>query len=342
MNPELYFDYLLFDPASKVVGESTASQLPGRQNGGAADAYRHILLSAELTRDYGAATAFEILIDHERDALSGADNGLDMWNNDIGMKTGQYVRDSDGDWSDVVRLARSVMVGSFDQSLDYRQVANWPVQNASAGISIAYEEYVRHHSATFNGPDSIDPYYPPQTLEDFSAQFNQTYQFRGDLGPIIFENGALVVSSAAMTSPSNWSVHPKVFVNGHRIELTVDQSEFPTPSCFEGSDFVYEAGNSTPRIFFDPSDLSIVQECFHRSAEVATWNNCDEIGAKVISKIAKGDMVVDYDYTGELVHGLVTRTFQSIATTILDVHGLMVTPGHVTFCGEGRFAESVR
>ena len=86
MSIELYWDYLFNNPQSKVISEMTASQLPGRQNGGAADAYRHILLSAELTRDYGSTAAFDVLTDHERETESGADNGLDMWNNSIGIK----------------------------------------------------------------------------------------------------------------------------------------------------------------------------------------------------------------------------------------------------------------
>ncbi len=34
------------DPERLAIGEMVASQLPGRQNGGAADAYRYILLAA--------------------------------------------------------------------------------------------------------------------------------------------------------------------------------------------------------------------------------------------------------------------------------------------------------
>jgi len=142
MSIELYWDYLFNNPQSQVISEMTASQLPGRQNGGAADAYRHILLSAELTRDYGTAAAFDVLTDHERETESGADNGLDMWNNSIGMQIGQYVRDNDGTWEDVVRLSRAAMVGSFDSG-DFDQVSNWEIRSASDGIRQAYDEYVR-------------------------------------------------------------------------------------------------------------------------------------------------------------------------------------------------------
>lgn len=43
---------------------SVESQLPGRENG-PADAYRHLLWGAELTRRFGEATARRILEDHE-------------------------------------------------------------------------------------------------------------------------------------------------------------------------------------------------------------------------------------------------------------------------------------
>lgn len=67
MKIDLYWDYLFNNPQSQVISEMTASQLPGRQNGGAADAYRHILLSAELTRDYGSANSLMTRAEIERD-----------------------------------------------------------------------------------------------------------------------------------------------------------------------------------------------------------------------------------------------------------------------------------
>ncbi|MFC6657289.1 hypothetical protein ACFQEX_18375 [Roseibium salinum] len=82
----------LVTAADRAIGESIASQLPGRQDGGVADAYRHVLLSAELVRDYGVWPAYHILEKHEFESSGGADNGLDMWNNSVGMKIGQYVR----------------------------------------------------------------------------------------------------------------------------------------------------------------------------------------------------------------------------------------------------------
>lgn len=78
-----------------VIGESTASQLPGRDFG-PADAYRHMLLAAELTRVFGWDQAALSLRVHEMQEDDAADNGMDFWNNDIGMKIGMYVAANGG------------------------------------------------------------------------------------------------------------------------------------------------------------------------------------------------------------------------------------------------------
>jgi hypothetical protein len=59
--------------------------------------------------------------------------------------------------------------------------------------------------------------------------------------------------------------------------------------------------------------------------------------SKPIEKIIEGDVVLSYDHNGTHVPGRVTRAFQSHVTHLLDIHGLHVTPGHVTLCGDGMF-----
>lgn len=61
-------------------------------------------------------------------------------------------------------------------------------------------------------------------------------------------------------------------------------------------------------------------------------------GAKPIETVTAGDVVLSYDRGGRLVPGRVARTFVNEARQVLDVFGLMVTPGHVTLCGDGSFA----
>ena len=57
--------------------------------------------------------------------------------------------------------------------------------------------------------------------------------------------------------------------------------------------------------------------------------------SRPIESIRPGDVVQSYDAAGRLVPGRVTRVFTNEVAHILDVHGLMVTPGHVTLCGDG-------
>jgi hypothetical protein len=59
--------------------------------------------------------------------------------------------------------------------------------------------------------------------------------------------------------------------------------------------------------------------------------------SKPIEELIPGDVVQSYDAFGRLVPGRVTRTFRNAVSHILDVHGLKVTPGHATLCGEGLF-----
>lgn len=59
---------------------------------------------------------------------------------------------------------------------------------------------------------------------------------------------------------------------------------------------------------------------------------------KPIERIVPGDRVMSVNAGGNLVPGRVSRVFQKDATHILDFFGLMVTPGHVMLCGDGRYA----
>ncbi len=70
-----------------------------------------------------------------------------------------------------------------------------------------------------------------------------------------------------------------------------------------------------------------------------------KVWQKPIEEVTPDDWVVSYDDNGRLKPGRVTRTFENHSKHILDVHGLMMTPGHVTYCAkvkgeENRFADS--
>ena len=70
-----------------------------------------------------------------------------------------------------------------------------------------------------------------------------------------------------------------------------------------------------------------------------------KVWKKSIEEVTPEDWVLSYDDKGRLKPGRVTRTFQNHSKHILDVHGLMVTPGHATYCAkvegeENPFADS--
>ncbi|MEQ9245574.1 MAG: hypothetical protein RLO21_06265, partial [Nitratireductor sp.] len=227
-------DFLRAYAGQIITGEAVASQLPGRAVG-PADVYRHLLLAAELTREFGTLLAFQKLLEHEIERGSGADNGLDFWNNEIGIRIGEYVAAQDGDWFDVVRLCRQVMVESFGTE-GYEAVGSWDAHDADDGIRLAYERIqsvapIGLHTAMIG-------------FDGFASYFDRTYDFRvAPGGEISLEGGALTVPRVAITSSQNWDRHPEV----DGVEITIDQSTYPTQAWANGEGFVYEPGNWAER-----------------------------------------------------------------------------------------------
>jgi hypothetical protein len=95
-----------------AIGMSVASQLPGRTNG-PADAFRHLLISAELNRVYPNHSGDWLLQGHESDFSYESDSQMDEYVNDVGARIGQFVRSLGGDTADVVHLVSKVMANSF-------------------------------------------------------------------------------------------------------------------------------------------------------------------------------------------------------------------------------------
>ncbi|MDD9910959.1 MAG: Hint domain-containing protein [Ahrensia sp.] len=76
-------------------------------------------------------------------------------------------------------------------------------------------------------------------------------------------------------------------------------------------------------------------ECFLAGTPIDMWPGADgKAWQKPIEDIRPDDWVVSYDEDGKLVPGRVSRTMQNRVKHILDVHGLMMTPGHVTYCAK--------
>lgn len=323
----------------RVIGESIASQLPGRQNGGAADAYRHVLLSAELTRNYGEGAAFNILERHEFETNGGADNGLDFWNNEIGITIGNHVRDNGGTWEDIVLLARQVMQGSFSTN-DYNEVPSWQVLNADAGISLAYPR------SSFSDP-SLPPF---ADFDGYADIFARDFSFRTAGVSISLDNGSIVVPGIALTSPQFWAVNPVSEETGER--LTIEESNFPTTGWVNGVGFIYETGNDAPPLIWEQENLD---QCFLAGTPITMWPTDPSLKpgpdgiydqtavraglwTKPIEEIARKDLVVSYDDNGNMVPGFVPQTMTNTSKIILDFHGTWVTPGHVYWCVDGKYA----
>ena len=75
------------------------------------------------------------------------------------------------------------------------------------------------------------------------------------------------------------------------------------------------------------------EHCFLAGTAISMWDG----SKKPIEQVQPGDIVTSYDKEGALKAGRVKRTMTNRAKQILDVHGLMVTPGHATLCGDGLF-----
>ncbi len=105
-------DWATDGAADWAVGLSVASQLPGRLDG-PADAFRHLLIAAELHRVYGQSYAGRLLEGHEFDFGHSSDMDMDNYNNEIGREIGRYVRSNNGSTADVIKFAKLVMLNSF-------------------------------------------------------------------------------------------------------------------------------------------------------------------------------------------------------------------------------------
>ncbi|MET4728257.1 hypothetical protein ABIE09_002064 [Lysobacter enzymogenes] len=106
--------------ATQSISESVNSQLPGRNNG-PADAYRHLLLSAELTRQFGERYARAALDFHEwdgnRSGQAADTNRMDEHNNELGIALGKRLAaQHSSSWQDVVAGARALMDAAPNQA----------------------------------------------------------------------------------------------------------------------------------------------------------------------------------------------------------------------------------
>jgi hypothetical protein len=114
----------LLGTINEAAREATvSSQLPGRENG-LADAYRHLLWGAELTRVYGPDLAGAIMSFNESREFyeSKAERAMDNYNNAVAVQIGKSAKS----WQDVQARAQLLMQKTFaDQSLDHLCAPHW-------------------------------------------------------------------------------------------------------------------------------------------------------------------------------------------------------------------------
>jgi hypothetical protein len=122
-----------------AIFESIQSQLPGRSNG-PADAYRHLLLAAEMTRKMGGKNAKHLLDLHEwtgnQDGQTKQSHHMDMANNKIGILIGQHAKS----WEEVVILCRQAITNKSyaGQAVTWLQTNQWdknPIDNLGQRMS---------------------------------------------------------------------------------------------------------------------------------------------------------------------------------------------------------------
>ncbi len=123
---EDFYNLVSQGATGRAINEMIESQLPGRTDG-PADAYRHILLAAELTRRYGEIQAKLLLNGHELTGNLGGQKpdaeAMDEHNNQLGIDLGNQLRQDpfNTSWNDVVNGARNLM----DPSNGNGNTARW-------------------------------------------------------------------------------------------------------------------------------------------------------------------------------------------------------------------------
>lgn len=110
-----FADFLQGGVIRYTIGESTASQLPGRDFG-PADAYRHVLWAAESHRRFNPRFADSFLEKHDDEEAKAEDpvgTEMDRHNNEIGKQIGTYAKENDLGHEETRDLVRKVMLESL-------------------------------------------------------------------------------------------------------------------------------------------------------------------------------------------------------------------------------------
>ncbi|WP_246252520.1 DUF6973 domain-containing protein [Parasulfitobacter algicola] len=342
---------------------SVASQLPGRIDG-PADAYRHLLISAELHRNFNPTYADTLLAGHELDFGLSSNSGMDFHNNEIGRQIGLYVRSQNGSTQDVINIVNTVMSNSLASisasdtiwQSDLEGIL-WVATGATIttladGTSIAPIVLAETNPANWqsSNPTVSGTRIPTTDANWPSENWQKGFDFDGvpaALGYLISSEINYLIATGQSPLDALLQIlenNPDVYKHGtfwFFVEQHIPRTE-AGENQFIGS--VYTALAKAGRIDLIPEE----HQCFGPEVPIDMWPldpdlkpgpdgiyDQDEVRAKVwkkpIEQIRMGDLVVSFDDDGNLVPGPVTRTFQNNAKILLNFHGTRVTPGHVYY-----------
>jgi hypothetical protein len=196
------------------------------------------------------------------------------------------------------------------------------------------------------GYEQYDPRLPPVVNGDMTET-----PLSGFVYHLVSEDGLIVLNITATDETGNHPFHP-----GYVIRTVVENSDgsFTVISYGIGNAETGGITNGAATAFFNrimghqlfDNDYNLFnqamvnalyrigEECFLAGTEISLSSG----GHKFVEDVVSGDVILSYDAAGALFSGRVTRTFRNEVSHLLDVHGLKVTPGHVTLCGSGMFA----
>ncbi|GHC52722.1 hypothetical protein [Neogemmobacter tilapiae] len=153
----------------------------------------------------------------------------------------------------------------------------------------------------------------------------------GDYALVLDENTCYSFAKAVAAAGGSWVE----WKDGFFIFDNVPAAAIVELQASAGAFVIGGPNDSRIYIGISSSILRLEEDkCFLAATPISMWDGT----TKPIELVEAGDIVVSYDKDGHLKPGRVKRTMINRAKQILDVHGLMVTPGHATLCGDGRYA----
>ena len=170
----------------------------------------------------------------------------------------------------------------------------------------------------------------PVVSGDFIAKPGISY-------PVITVDGAVQLSYVITTSHSVTADQTSAAAAAEIITAVQDFKNSTVMDWRSDAEYRIEVNGILPTPEFAPTPQPAqrvdIDGCFGLGTMIEMWDGTQ----KQIERIRVEDIVVSYDNNGKRVPGRVSDTFEHEVKILLDVHGLKITPGHVTLCGDGKF-----